>query len=123
MSLEVAIRIASSLPIVKGRQRLAAVISDKRGRILSYGVNSYQKSHPTQKFYAEKANKPESCFLHAEISALISLTYANKMKVYRLSIARVLKNGEIGLARPCQSCQLAIKDYGIKCIEYTLGNT
>ena len=34
---------------------LCAIITDKKGSILSIGWNSYKKSHPKQAYYAEKA--------------------------------------------------------------------
>lgn len=120
MSLEAAIRIASNLPVIKGRQRLAAVISDKRGRVLSYSVNSYVKTHPIQAHYAKQVGKDCAQYLHAEIASLAALSYNDKQKAFRISIARVLKNGELGLSQPCSICQRALADFGIKCIEYTI---
>ena len=120
MSLQLAIKVASALPVVKGQQRICAVVCDKRGRVLSVGVNSYQKSHPIQAKYAEQAGNVCAQYIHAEVAALVSLSYADKNKVYKISVARVLKNGETGLAMPCPICQLALKDYGIKEISYTV---
>ena len=120
MSLQLAIKIAASLPVVKGQQRICAVVCDKRGRVLSVGVNSYVKTNPTMKHYAIKAGNPEAQYVHAEVAALVSLSYTDKNKVYKISVARVIKNGVTGLAMPCSICQLALKEYGIKEVIYTV---
>ena len=120
MSLQLATKIASALPIIKGQQRICSVVCDKRGRVLSVGVNSYSKTSPTMKHYAIKAGNPEAQYLHAEVAALLALNYTDKNKVYKVSVARVLKNGETGLAMPCPICQLALKDFGIKEVSYTV---
>jgi tRNA(Arg) A34 adenosine deaminase TadA len=72
------------------------------------------------KLYANKVNRPESCFLHAEIAALAALSHNDRQKAYKISIARTLKNNQTGLAAPCPICQLALKDAGIKVVEYTM---
>lgn len=44
----------------KGRFTLCAIITDKKGRILSTAMNSYTKTHPKMTYYAEKVgNKNE----------------------------------------------------------------
>ena len=120
MSLQLAIKIAAALPVVKGRQRICAVACDKRGRVLSIGVNSYSKTNPTMKHYAIKAGNPEAQYIHAEVAALVSLSYNDRQKAHKIYIARALKTGETGLAAPCASCAMAIADTNIKSIEYTL---
>lgn len=120
MSLQLAIKIAAALPVVRGQQRLCSVISCKRGRVLSIGINSYNKSHPLQAKYASQTDNHGKCYLHSEVAALVGLSYTDKQKAFRISIARVLKNGELGLSQPCIICQKAIADFGIKVIEYTI---
>lgn len=120
MSLQLAIKVASALPIVRGQQRLCSVVSDKRGKVLSIGVNSYNKSHPLMAKYAEQTGTPEKCYLHSEVAALVALNYNDRQKAHKLSVARVMKNGETGLAAPCPACQRAISDLGIKVIEHTI---
>lgn len=120
MSLQLATKIASSLPIMRGKQRICAVVCDKRGRVLSVGVNSYQKSHPAMKHYAIKTGNPEAQYVHAEVAALVALSYNDRQKVHKIFVSRSMKNGETGLAMPCSICQMALKDYGIKEISYTV---
>lgn len=120
MSLQLATKIASALPVVKGKQRICAVACDKRGRVLSVGVNSYIKTNPTMKHYAIKAGNPEAQYVHAEVAALVALSYNDRQKVHKVFVSRVMKNGETGLAMPCPICQLALKEYGIKEVSYTI---
>ena len=120
MSLQLATKIAASLPVIRGQQRICAVACDKRGRVLSVGVNSYIKTNPTMKHYAIKAGNPEAQYLHAEVTALVSLSYNDRQKVHKIFVSRAMKNGETGLAMPCSICQLALKEYGIKEVSYTV---
>lgn len=120
MSLQLAIKIAASLPVIRGQQRICAVVCDKRGRVLSVGVNSYSKTNPTMKHYAIKAGNPEAQYLHAEVAALVALSYNDRQKVHKIFVSRLMKNGETGLAMPCSICQLALKEYGIKEVSYTV---
>lgn len=120
MSLQLATKIAASLPVIRGQQRICAVACDKRGRVLSVGVNSYSKTSPTMKHYAIKAGNPEAQYLHAEVAALVSLSYNDRQKVHKIFVSRAMKNGETGLAMPCSICQLALKEYGIKEVSYTV---
>lgn len=121
MSIETATKVAASIPYRgRNKQRVAAVVTDKRGRILSIGQNSYTKTHPLQAHYAEKVNDPLAICLHAEISALSLLSDNEKKKAHKIFVARVMKDGSTGLAAPCPICQAAIKDFNIKSVEYTL---
>jgi len=97
------------------KYKLVAIVTDKRDRILSYGCNSYTKSHPQQAYYAEKIGNKFSIFLHAEISALIKC----KRKPYSIYIIRVNDKNQPVLAKPCEICMMAIKDMGIENIHYT----
>lgn len=106
----------------KDKYCLCAIITDKKGNILSVGKNDYFRSHPTQAYYAEKCGNKHSIFIHAEIDALTKIPYGKKP--YAIYIARINKNGEPVIAKPCQICQEAIKDAGIKenNIYYTKGS-
>ena len=96
---------------------ITAEIYDRKGNLLSSGKNSYTKTHPLQKMYAVKANQPQKQYLHAEIAALIK---CRSLDAYKIVIKRVDKLGNTKLAAPCEVCQLAIKEAGIKVVEYTL---
>jgi len=104
-------------PENRNRQRIAAIVTDAKGNILSTGINSYQKTHPVQARYAEKTKNQYNVFLHAEIAALVKNRYTEKAA--RIYIARIYRNGDYALAKPCPICSLAIKEAGIEEIFYT----
>lgn len=110
---KLAIKLAKK---VDGRYRVSAIILDKRGRILSTGTNSYSKTHPKQKEYSEKNGNEHRIYLHAEIEALIRC----KTQGYKIYICRIDHEGNTLLAKPCEICEMAIKEHGIKIVEYTL---
>lgn len=98
------------------RHHLKAYVYNKKGALISVGENSYTKTHPLQKRYAQKAGTPLREYLHAEIAALIKC----REKPYKIYIERLNKRGEPRLAKPCEVCELAIKLAGVKVIEYTV---
>ena len=104
--------------LVKNQYKIAAIITDRKGNILSIGVNSYSKTHPRQAYYADKVGKSRKIFLHAEMDALIKC----KGKPYAIYIARVNNKGEERLAAPCTICQMAIQDAGLKEVHYTVSD-
>ena len=113
--LQKAISIAQDLPDQK--YKLVAIITDKKGKILSIGKNSFSKSHPTMAYYAEKMGNKHRIYLHAELHALIKLN--NTCDPYAIYVVRVNNQGEPLLAKPCEICQQAISDSGIQEIYYT----
>jgi deoxycytidylate deaminase len=102
---------------MSSQQNITAIISDKRGRILSIGKNSYVKTHTRMKELGTAVGRPEKTFLHAEVSAIIRCK--NLKKAHKIFVSRVMQNGEYGLAKPCPVCERAIKLAGIKIVEYT----
>ena len=103
------IKLASKLENKK--QRIYAIIVDKKGRILSSGTNSYTKSHPLQAYYCELATKEQhKIYFHAELQALVNLKGRKADKIF---VARVAKNGTPLPSSPCPICKMAILDAGI----------
>lgn len=100
----------------KQKQKVVATIFNKQGRKISSAVNSYTKTHPMQARLAAEIGKPESIFLHAEIAALVRC----REKPYKIRVERHMRNGELGNAKPCPICELAIKRAGIKFVEYSI---
>lgn len=98
---------------------VGAIILDRKGNILSYGTNSFCKTHPYQKKLSERVsitNKREQIYLHAEISALVKCN----SQAHTIIVARIGKNESIyRLAKPCPLCQEAIRQAQIKKIYYT----
>ena len=103
---------------MNARQQITAVIFDKRGRVLSIGQNSYVKTHPLQAHYASKVGLDPKIYLHAEVAALVKL---RKGKPHKILIERFGKKGQPLTAKPCPICEQAIRQAGIKRIEYTVG--
>lgn len=89
---------------------------DRRGRLISRAANSYKQSHPVQARYAALAGQPLRIYLHAEIACLLR---AGDVPIHKLVVERYHADGRPALAKPCPICQLAIKDWGIKHVEYT----
>jgi deoxycytidylate deaminase len=98
------------------RQRIIAKCYDKKGSLISYGVNSYVKTHPLQAHWAKLVDQPHRIYLHAEIQAIIR---ARGKAIHKIRIERYNANGEQQDAYPCPVCQLAIKAAEIKLIEAT----
>jgi deoxycytidylate deaminase len=101
----------------KRRYSIRATTYDKRGRVISIGYNDYDRTHPTQAMWAERAGHPQKLFLHAEIAALVKC----RGNPYKIKIERYDMQGRPKLAKPCAVCELAIKEAGIKFVEYTVG--
>ena len=90
-------------------------------KVISTGCNS-QRTSPLQKKYNKyrfTVETSHSC--HAEISCLKPLIGKKDIdfKNVKLYIYREYKNGQPGIARPCESCMQLISELGIKHIYYT----
>lgn len=108
--------IAAANPYVASC-RLAAAITYKN-RVVSYGVNSY-KTSPFQKRFASNEDR---IHLHAEISAIknaLRVMNVDDLKHTVLYVCRVKRSGHWGMSKPCEGCQRAILEFGIKKIFYT----
>jgi len=101
----------------KKKFKLTATIYDKRGRVLSTGENSYNKTHPLQSRLAKRAGRDKAIYLHAEIQALVRLK--DWTRAHRIVIERYDNDGNPVSACPCEICQLAIKHAGIEIVEHT----
>jgi deoxycytidylate deaminase len=101
------------------RQDMTATVYDKKGNVLSVGKNSFEKSHPKQAFYAKKVGQPYRQYLHAEVQAIIRAM--KRGDAHKIKVERYDKQGNPKLAKPCPICELAIKEAGIKIVEYTIG--
>ncbi len=99
-------------------QHITAIITDKKGRVLSIGQNSYTKTHPMMSEYGMPFNEPHKTFLHAEVHAIVRCK--NLDKAHKISVFRYNQSGKPLLAKPCKICQSAIDATGIKVIEYTV---
>lgn len=90
-------------------------------KIISSGHNSADKTHPVQARLDKNMFKCECAgYLHAETDALIPLIN-NRIDLSKASIYvyRKMKNGEIGMARPCPRCIQILKQNGVRFINYS----
>jgi tRNA(Arg) A34 adenosine deaminase TadA len=90
---------------------------DKRGRLISVGMNNYRKSHPIQQHFANLVGLHEKIFLHAEIQALLR---AGDKKVHRILVERYDKQGNPANAEPCPVCKAAIKAWDVQVVDFTV---
>ena len=108
------------------KARLGAVLVYK-GKVLSVGWNS-TKTSPLQKTLNKYRNYDINCgaahhTLHAEVACLTKVKDLDiDWSRASLFVCRIKKDGNKGLARPCQGCQALIKSMGIKNIYYSTEN-
>ena len=99
------------------RQKMTAIIYDKRGRVLSIGKNDYLKTHPIQVRHANKVGLPDKCYLHAEVSAITRCRDISR--AHKIFVIRYDAKGNSVNAKPCPVCMSAISETPIKVIEHT----
>jgi deoxycytidylate deaminase len=106
-----AIELAKANP---AKMKMASVITNKRGRVLSYGLNSYEKTHRMQAHFGKRTGNPEAICLHAELAALVRL----REEPHTLYVARVTKKHNHAASKPCPACSMAIREAGVKKVVY-----
>ena len=94
------------------KYKLAAILLNRRGDVISVGFNSSTRSHPLQVYHAYKVGKHMSVFVHAEIDA-ISRSITNKSSPGTLIVIRVTRDGNFACSRPCVICRSAIEESNI----------
>ncbi len=93
--------------------KLAALVFDKRGKLISYGYNKLQ-THPRQlRLSLAIHGDAYHSFLHAEISALVKC----RKEPYFIVVARS-KNNTFRMSKPCEMCMQAIIESGTRLICY-----
>ena len=112
--LDYAVGAALNNP-VEGLPRMAAILVTRSGKAYT-GLNS-RKSHPLAKRFGR--NEKSIC-LHAEMDAIrLACAAGDDLRGSSLWVARVFKNGQRALAKPCEGCQRAIIQFGIEEVEWT----
>jgi tRNA(Arg) A34 adenosine deaminase TadA len=93
-----------------------------KGKIVSFGVNS-DKTSPMQNLYRMKTSlKDIENFIdkeHSEINCLRKVDTSINFSKAELVIISIRCDGTFRLARPCEVCMKAVKDFGIHKIYYT----
>ena len=109
-----AIALAQLNPINK-LPKLCAILATRDGHIF-LGYNRY-KTHPLQ---ARFGKNDRAIYLHAEIDAIVQAARGRSdIRGGRMWVARVLRDGQPALARPCAGCMRALIHFGIEEVEWT----
>lgn len=95
-------------------QKVVAMAFDKRGRLLSIGLNSYRKTHPFQAKYSHIAGNGDQIYIHAEIDAILKA----RNHVHKMVIARYGRHGNCLPSQPCSICLQALIDAGVEELEF-----
>lgn len=102
-------------------------------QVIGIGWNT-KKTNPIQKYYNQFRTTEDDIreydinshtnSLHAEMMAILNATRTFKGDLSKCSIFvyRELKNGNLGIAKPCKACSQMLQDFGIKNIYYTTEN-
>lgn len=113
--LELAIKIAESNEDYP-KFRLGSVIY-KGGRYLSVGWSKLH-THPSQ--IGDDRESQERVATHAEAHAINMCGDPRNATIY---VARIGRNGKIGLSKPCNRCMELIVQAGIKKVVYTASDS
>lgn len=98
------------------KQSLVAKAYNKHGKLIASATNSYVKTHPLQKRFAQQVGLDMKQYLHAEIACIIASRGAI---IHSLHVSRSNKAGDMRDSKPCPVCQAAIRACGIKHVYYT----
>jgi len=121
--------VARHMPMLKAlaetaddhRSRHAAAIV-YRNRIVAVGTNHF-KTHPFQIKYRRR---PDAIYLHAEVAAIKRAIWHLSEKELKRSMLISVRikydnrlNPRLGMPKPCEGCQKAIAEFGIRHVYYT----
>jgi len=109
--IDQAIELAKTNP---AKFRLACIASNKRGQVISSGINS-KHTHPVQAKLAIRKGHKDQIGLHSEIATIVKA----RKPIHFLIIVRLLHNDELSMAKPCAICREAIRLAEIKTIIYS----
>jgi tRNA(Arg) A34 adenosine deaminase TadA len=101
------------------KYQVGAAVYDKHGKLIAKGWNK-TKSHPYQSVLANRVNQPSKIYLHAEVAAILAAIKTGRIP-HTIIVTRVTRRDTLSMAKPCEICQLAIKEAGIKLVGYTDG--
>lgn len=114
-------KAAESMSLLSNHRCKIGCVVVSSHRIISSGHNSSNKTHA---FQAKLDKRFFGCecagYLHAETAALIPLIKEGyDLKDATIYVFRKMKNGKMGMSRPCPRCMSVIRECGIKNINYT----
>lgn len=103
--------------MTRRRYEIISTVFDKRGRVLATALNDYTKSHPLFKHFAIQAGEsPEKHYRHSEFNACLE---ARGKEIHSILVQRFDAEGKPALAKPCKTCQIVLKSFGVKIVRYT----
>lgn len=103
--------------MTRRRYEIISTVFDKRGRVLATAKNDYKRSHPLFKHFAVLAGEsPEKHYRHSEFNACLE---AKAKDIHSILVQRFDADGKPALAKPCKTCQLVLKSFGVKIVRYT----
>lgn len=111
--LEQAMKVAE---LSEERYRHGAVLR-KSGRTLSVGINR----NTNDPMILDQSMNVKHFSIHAEYAAIRAVRKSD-LQGASIYIARVSKNGEPVMSKPCVKCQKMLKKYGVKKVYYTIDN-
>jgi len=86
-----------------------------RNKVLSVGYSLGYTTHPLAKKYGHRFNA-----IHSELSVIKNFPYPpsllSKCKIVNI---RIMRDGSLGMSRPCKHCQQLLHDLDITDIWYT----
>lgn len=119
--------LAADIPNARAKVAASVVLNN---RLVSVGMNSYEKTHPFQKKFSKNTS---AIYVHSEVVAIRNALKRLPLKDLRRStlyIARMKHTSEDsahpdcwGLSKPCTGCMRAIATFGIKRTYYTTDQT
>lgn len=96
-----------------------------RGKVVNFGINSDKTSPMQNKYRLRTELKYIENFIdkeHSEVNCLRKVDENINFDKCELVIISKKRDGDFRLARPCEVCMSAIKDFGISKIYYTNKN-
>lgn len=89
----------------------------QNGKIISIGVNKYNKTHPAMMRYGYHG----LCGIHSELDAALKLGMTDCKGLTLVNI-RVDGQGKVNMSAPCKFCSTLIRELGFKAVIYTNKN-
>jgi tRNA(Arg) A34 adenosine deaminase TadA len=102
--IDLAIKVAST---GQHQRHFHGAVLVKGSQVVSLGSNNF-KSHPLMSYKT----------LHSEISCLLGVRWKD-LSDSTMFVARISKNGKVGMSKPCPICYSVLLKYGIRRVYYT----
>lgn len=84
----------------------------RKGKLISLGANSC-KGHPKMTRYGAKVGH------HAEFAAIQKLKNKNLLQGATIVVARIMRDGTLGMSKPCEICAPLLVSLGVKRVIYS----